>query len=51
MSLRQRWICTWKPKSYGGFAGGIAKHTWKNAKNNADGPLAVSAHAFYCGQL
>ena len=33
------------------FAGGIAKYAWKNAKNNADGPLAVSAHAFHGGQL
>lgn len=23
------------------FAGGIAKYTWKNAKNNADGPVAA----------
>lgn len=51
MSLGQRWICTWKPKSYGGLAGGIAKYTWKDAKNNADGPLAVSARVSCHGQL
>lgn len=33
------------------FAGGIAKYAWKNAKNNTDGPLSVSAHAFHDGQL